>query len=80
MHEEPNVPNFPTFFKGPKLKPGMVICIEPMNNLGTYDVNFSDDGWTVTTADGEISAHYENTVLITKNSPVILSRADGIEL
>ena len=80
MHEEPNVPNFPTFFKGPKLRPGMVICIEPMNNLGTYDVNFSDDGWTVTTADGEISAHYENTVLITKNSPVILSRADGIEL
>ncbi len=74
MHEPPNVPNYPTFFKGPKLVPGMVICIEPMNNLGTYDVNFLDDGWTVVTADGEISAHYENTVLITKNKPVILSR------
>lgn len=80
MHEPPNVPNFPGFFKGPRLRPGMVICIEPMNNLGTYDVNFLDDGWTVVTADGEIAAHYENTVLITKDRPVILSRADGIDL
>lgn len=80
MHEEPEVPNFPRLFKGPKLKPGMVICIEPMNTAGNCAVEFLDDDWTVVTADGSLAAHYENTVLITEGKPVILSRAEGIKL
>ena len=58
----------------------MTLAIEPMINIGTYEVEWLDDDWTVVTADGELSAHYENTVLITEGEPEILSRADGIEL
>ncbi len=76
MHEAPNVPNFPGPFRGPRLKPGMVICIEPMINEGTYEVRLLEDGWTAVTADGNRSAHYENTVLITKGAPVILTGDD----
>ena len=80
LHEDPNVPNYPKLFKGPKLKPGMVIAIEPMINIGGYAVGWLNDGWTVVTMDGSRSAHYENTVLITDGDPEILSRAEGIEL
>ena len=80
LHEAPEVPNFPRKGKGPKLKAGMTIAIEPMINVGTKDVLWMDDDWTIVTADGELSAHYENTVLITEGDPVILSRAEGIEL
>ncbi|MBQ8166057.1 MAG: type I methionyl aminopeptidase [Lachnospiraceae bacterium] len=80
LHEGPEVPNFPQGRKGPKLRPGMTIAIEPMINVGTCDVLWMDDDWTIVTADGELSAHYENTVLITEGEPEILSRADGIEL
>ncbi len=80
LHEGPEVPNFPQGRKGPKLRPGMTIAIEPMINAGTCDVLWMDDDWTIVTADGELSAHYENTVLITEGEPEILSRADGIEL
>lgn len=80
LHEAPEVPNFPKLMKGPKLRPGMVLAIEPMINIGTYEVYWLDDDWTVVTADGEYSAHYENTVLITEGEPEILSRADGIDL
>lgn len=80
LHEAPEVPNFPRKGKGPKLKAGMTIAIEPMINAGTKDVLWMDDDWTIVTADGELSAHYENTVLITEGDPVILSRAEGIEL
>lgn len=80
LHEAPEVPNFPRRGKGPKLKAGMTIAIEPMINIGTKDVLWMDDDWTIVTADGELSAHYENTVLITEGDPVILSRAEGIEL
>ena len=58
----------------------MTIAIEPMINVGTHEVLWMDDDWTIVTADGELSAHYENTVLITEGDPVVLSKADGIDL
>ena len=74
LHEAPDVPNFGTAGKGVRLTKGMVIAIEPMINMGTKDVIFSKrDGWTVTTADGKLSAHYENTVAITEDGPKILT-------
>lgn len=80
LHEDPEVPNFVTTRKGPKLKPGMTIAVEPMITAGTYQVRWLDDDWTVVTADGSLAAHYENTILITESEPEILSRADGLEL
>lgn len=80
LHENPEVPNFATRRRGAKLRKGMTIAIEPMITLGDYDVRWLDDGWTVVTADGSLSAHYENTILITEGDPEILSRADGIWL
>ncbi|MBR3598902.1 MAG: type I methionyl aminopeptidase [Lachnospiraceae bacterium] len=80
LHDGPEVPNFPQGRKGPKLRPGMTIAIEPMINAGSCDVLWMDDDWTIVTADGKLSAHYENTVLITEGEPEILSKADGIEL
>lgn len=66
LHEDPEIPNFPMMRRGPKLKAGMTLAIEPMINLGTEKVRWLDDDWTVVTRDGKLSAHYENTVLITK--------------
>ncbi|MGN0394569.1 MAG: type I methionyl aminopeptidase [Coprococcus sp.] len=80
LHEEPEVPNFETKRKGPKLKAGMTIAIEPMITLGGYEVEWLDDDWTVVTRDGSLSAHYENTILITEGEPEILSKALGLEL
>ena len=73
MHEEPDVPNYGKKGTGPKLKPGMVICIEPMLNLGSADVGILDDGWTIVTIDGKPSAHYEHTVLVTDTGYEILT-------
>lgn len=74
LHESPDVPNFGTAGKGVRLTKGMVIAIEPMINMGAKEVIFSKtDGWTVTTKDGSLSAHYENTVAITENGPKILT-------
>ncbi len=73
MHEEPQVPNFGSFDDGPTLEVGMVIAIEPMINMGTYNVKTLPDGWTVVTADGQPSAHFEHTVAITEDGPDILS-------
>ncbi len=74
LHESPDIPNFGIAGKGVRLTKGMVIAIEPMINMGTKDVSFSKkDGWTVTTKDGKLSAHYENTVAITENGPKILT-------
>ncbi len=73
MHEEPQVPNFGSVDDGPILEVGMVIAIEPMINMGTYDVKTLPDGWTVVTADGQPSAHFEHTVAITEDGPDILS-------
>ncbi len=73
MHEEPQVPNFGSPTDGPILKAGMVLAIEPMINAGTYDVKTMPDGWTVVTADGQPSAHFEHTVAITEGEPDILT-------
>lgn len=73
LHEEPQIPNFKPMGRGIKLVPGMTLAIEPMVNVGAYDVWWLEDDWTVVTQDGSLSAHYENTVLITEGEPEILS-------
>lgn len=73
MHEDPSVPNYRTRFRGPRLQEGMTIAIEPMLNMGTYKVKVLGNKWTVVTADGELSAHYENTIAITQKEPIILT-------
>ena len=73
MHEEPEVPNFRKLTRGIRLRPGMTLAVEPMINEGTGNVEWMDDNWTVVTQDGKLSAHYENTILITKSRPEILS-------
>ena len=76
LHEDPQVPNYGSSGRGIELKPGMVFAIEPMVNEGTYRVDVLRDGWTVVTADGKLSAHFEHSVAVTENGPVILSRID----
>ena len=78
LHEEPEVPNFGNPGRGPRLVPGMTIAVEPMVNEGVYDVKVLKDGWTTVTADGKLSAHYENTVLITDGEPEILTVTEGL--
>ena len=78
LHEEPEVPNFGKPGRGPRLLPGITLAIEPMVNVGTPDVMILKDHWTVVTADGKLSAHYENTVLITDGEPEILTVAEGL--
>lgn len=73
LHEDPQIPNFVQKRRGIKLLPGMTLAIEPMINAGRYDVEWLDDDWTVVTEDGTLSAHYENTVLITEGDPEILT-------
>lgn len=73
LHEDPEIPNFKTPGRGPLLQEGMTLAIEPMVNLGKQDVWWLEDDWTVVTQDGSLSAHYENTVLITDKEPEILS-------
>lgn len=73
MHEEPGVPNIGKAGKGPRLEAGMTICIEPMVMAGKEDIWELEDGWTIATQDGSLSAHYENTILITENEPKILT-------
>ena len=73
LHEDPQIPNYAQRRRGMKLRPGMTLAIEPMINAGTWEVEWLDDDWTVVTADGSLSAHYENTVLITEGEPEILT-------
>lgn len=73
MHEEPQIPNYGLPHKGPRLVAGMALAIEPMVNQGKYAVKVLKDGWTVVTADGKPSAHYENTIVITNGEPEILT-------
>ena len=73
LHEDPSVPNFGTPGRGPRLLPGMTLAIEPMINAGTGDVRILSDGWTTVTKDGRLSAHFEHTVAITADGPVILT-------
>lgn len=78
LHEDPEVPNFGEPGRGPRLLPGMVIAVEPMVNQGRYGVKVLDDGWTVITTDQKLSAHYENTILITEGAPEILTVCEDI--
>ena len=78
LHEEPEVPNFGAPGRGPRLLPGMTLAIEPMVNVGTDEVKILKDRWTVVTTDGKLSAHYENTVLITDGEPEILTVTEGL--
>lgn len=77
MHEDPQIPNFGPPGHGPLLKPGMVLAIEPMVNVGTYKVRTLKDGWTVLTADGKRSAHFEHTIAITPDGPKLLTALDS---
>ena len=76
LHESPDVPNFGTPGRGIRLCAGMVLAIEPMVNVGSFEVLEMPDGWTVKTADGSLSAHYENTVALTSNGPIILTEVE----
>lgn len=73
LHEDPQVPNFGTPGNGARLKPGMVLAIEPMVNEGGYEVEIKQDGWTAVTKDGRLSAHFEHSVAVTENGPLVLS-------
>ncbi|MBP3663788.1 MAG: type I methionyl aminopeptidase [Tyzzerella sp.] len=73
LHEAPEIPNYEMGRRGVRLRKGMALAIEPMINIGTHAVEWLDDDWTVVTADGSLSAHYENTVLITEGEPVLLT-------
>ncbi|BEP30105.1 type I methionyl aminopeptidase [Helicovermis profundi] len=73
LHEDPQIPNFGRPGRGPRLAKGMVLAIEPMVNIGTYSVEILDNDWTVVTADGSLSAHYEHTLAITDDEPVLLT-------
>lgn len=74
LHEDPEIPNFGEPGQGPVLKEGMVLAIEPMVNIGTWKTRVMDDGWTVVTEDGQASAHFEHSIVITTNGPEILTR------
>ncbi len=78
LHEAPEIPNYEMKRKGVLLKAGMTLAIEPMINIGGWEVDWMDDDWTVVTRDHSLSAHYENTVLITENEPKLLSLTEGI--
>ena len=73
LHEDPQIPNFKQRKRGIRLEPGMTLAIEPMITMGGWEVNWLDDDWTVVTKDGSLSAHYENTILITEGDPEILT-------
>jgi methionyl aminopeptidase len=75
MHEPPQIPNYGEAGRGPRLSAGMVLAIEPMVNQGSPDAVIEDDGWTAVTKDGSLSAHFEHSVAITENGPMVLSRA-----
>lgn len=79
LHEDPQIPNFEMPRRGIRLKAGMTLAVEPMINLGTARVKWLSDGWTVVTGDGKLSAHYENTVLITEGEPKILTLSEESE-
>lgn len=74
MHEDPQIPNYGSPGRGPRLKSGMTLAIEPMVNLGTYEVKALDDGWTVVTLDKKPSAHFEHSIAVTDNGPEILTK------
>ena len=74
MHEEPQVPNYGRSGRGPMIRRGMALAVEPMLNIGTSETQVEADGWTVSTADGSLSAHFEDTIAITEDGPVVTTR------
>lgn len=76
LHEEPSVPNYGAAGRGPLLRPGMAIAIEPMVNLGTQETRVLDDDWTVVTADGKPSVHFEHTVVVTEGDPIVTTKVE----
>ena len=78
LHEEPEIPNWGKAGRGARLYSGMTVAIEPMVNLGTEDVRVLNDGWTVVTCDGKLSAHYENSIAITDGDPIILTEVENL--
>jgi methionyl aminopeptidase len=77
MHEDPQIPNFGDAGRGPRLEEGMVFAIEPMVNVGGHEVEVADDGWSISTADGSLSAHFEHTVAVGRKGPQVLTRRSG---
>ena len=77
LHEEPQVPNFGDPGRGPQLKPGMVLAIEPMVTMGSWEVRILDDGWTAVTRDGSLAAHFEHTIAVTEAGPEVLTSKSG---
>ncbi len=77
LHEEPQVPNFGEPGRGPQLRAGMVLAIEPMVTMGSWEVRVLDDGWTAVTADGSLAAHFEHTVAVTEEAPEVLTSRNG---
>lgn len=77
LHEEPQVPNFGEPGRGPRLRPGMVLAIEPMVTMGNYEVRVLDDGWTAVTTDGSLAAHFEHTIAVTESGPEVLTTLNG---
>jgi methionyl aminopeptidase len=78
LHEAPEVPNFGKSGHGPRLMPGMTLAVEPMVNQGSWGIKVLEDGWTVKTQDGSLSAHYENSILITRGEPEILTITEDL--
>jgi methionyl aminopeptidase len=77
LHEEPQVPNFGDPGRGPQLRPGMVLAIEPMVTMGSWEVRILDDGWTAVTKDGSLAAHFEHTIAVTEAAPEVLTSKSG---
>ena len=77
LHEDPQVPNFGDPGRGPQLRPGMVLAIEPMVTMGSWEVKVLDDGWTAVTRDGSLAAHFEHTIAVTDGDPEVLTRRTG---
>ena len=77
LHEDPQVPNFGEPGRGPQLRPGMVLAIEPMVTMGSYEVRILEDGWTAVTKDGSLAAHFEHTIAVTEEGPDVLTRRVG---
>jgi methionyl aminopeptidase len=77
LHEEPQIPNFGEPGRGPRLRPGMVLAVEPMVTMGNWEVRVLDDGWTAVTQDGSLAAHFEHTIAVTDDGPVVLTTLNG---
>jgi methionyl aminopeptidase len=77
LHEDPQIPNFGEPGRGPQLRPGMVLAVEPMVTMGSWEVRILDDGWTAVTQDGSLAAHFEHTIAVTEQGPEVLTRRPG---